>query len=145
MLSLNWALLSFLCSRDLWICYLCWNLVNFVMRQWLGCCANPCFYAQFQTKSMKKYFWLFFLWNLYPPFTLSCYGVYPNVTSLTLTLYLEFDAHILTMLKEKSPFSSFFFPKKFPSISYKILQIVTSYVDAYWLKKGRGRPLLDEG
>ena len=44
-----------------------------------------------------------------------------------------------------------------PSISYKILQIrvlytnpyrdviVPSYVDAHWLKKGRGQPLLDEG
>ena len=46
---------------------------------------------------------------------------------------------------------------KAPSISYKILHmrvlytnpcrdtIVPSYVDAHWLKKGRGRPLLDEG
>ena len=54
-------------------------------------------------------------------------------------------------------FYSFFFSKKTPSISYKILQmrvlytnpcrdtIVPSYVDAHWLKKGRGWPLLDEG
>ena len=50
-----------------------------------------------------------------------------------------------------------FFSKKTPSISYKILHmrllyinpcrdvIVRSYVDVHWLKKGRGRPLLDEG
>ena len=54
-------------------------------------------------------------------------------------------------------FFLFFFQKKTPSISYKILQmrlvctdpwrdaIVPSYVEAHWLKKGRGRPLLDEG
>ena len=50
----------------------------------------------------------------------------------------------------------FYFPQKTLSISYKILQmrvlytnpyrdtIVPSYVDAHRLKKGRGRPLLDE-
>ena len=53
--------------------------------------------------------------------------------------------------------SLFFFQRKTPSISYKILQmrvlytnpcrdtIVPSYVDAHKLKKRRGRPLLDEG
>ena len=51
----------------------------------------------------------------------------------------------------------FLFQNKTPSISYKILQltmlytntireaIVPSYVEAHRLKKGRGRPLLDEG
>ena len=53
--------------------------------------------------------------------------------------------------------ASICFFQKITPISYKILQmrllfpnpcrdaIVTSYVDAHWLKKGRGRPLLDEG
>ena len=53
--------------------------------------------------------------------------------------------------------SIYIFAKKLRSISYKILQlrvlytnpcrdaIVPSYVDAHWLMKGRGQPLLDEG
>ena len=51
----------------------------------------------------------------------------------------------------------FFFQNKTLSIGYKILHmrllytnpcrdaIVPSYVDVHYLKKGRGRPLLDEG